>query len=70
MRSQKQSVPAVDLSELPPTLNLQEAARVLHCSTRTVMRRIAAGQLPALDNGGRRVIILRRDLEALIGGAQ
>jgi excisionase family DNA binding protein len=51
----------------PEWLTISEAASYLRVSERTIERRIESGRLPT-STLGRRVIVSRGDLDALLGG--
>ncbi len=54
-----------DDAALPQLLTLQDAARILNTSMKTLRRRIDAGQLPVIRDG-RIVRVHPRDLERYI----
>lgn len=51
----------------PDWLDLHAAGEILHRSTWTVRRRIAAGELPATRFGSRALLVRREDVLALAG---
>ena len=57
---------AVELSELPPTISVAQAAELLGVSRSAAYRAVAAGQLPALRLG-RRIHIPTAPLLAMLG---
>ncbi len=48
----------------PEWLTIEQAARWLQVSTKTIRRYIEAGSLPAINLGGRAIRIRRQDLDA------
>ena len=52
--------------ELPVYLSLEEAARVMSLSTRTIRRRISDGTIPAYQCGRRPIRIRLDELEAAL----
>ena len=54
-----------DLTELPPTISIERAARLLGVSRSTAYRAAAAGQLPTITFGRRRLVPTARLLEML-----
>jgi excisionase family DNA binding protein len=59
-----QKVP--DLTELPPTISVQHAARLLGVSRSSAYRAAARGQLPTITFG-RRLLVPTRPLLELLG---
>jgi excisionase family DNA binding protein len=57
---------AVELSELPPTISVAQAAELLGVSRSAAYRAVAAGQLPA-PRLGRRIHIPTAPLLAMLG---
>jgi excisionase family DNA binding protein len=57
---------AVELSELPPTISVAQAAELLGVSRSAAYRAVAAGQLPALRLG-RRIHIPTAPLLEMLG---
>jgi excisionase family DNA binding protein len=55
-----------DLTELPPTISVQHAARLLGVSRSTAYRAAARGQLPTITFG-RRLLVPTRPLLELLG---
>jgi excisionase family DNA binding protein len=55
------------LGDLPRLLTLADATEVLNCSVKTLRRRIAAGELPAIRDG-RMVRIHPDDLRRFVQG--
>jgi excisionase family DNA binding protein len=59
----------VAIATVPALLSIATVARILDCSPRTVRRRIAAGELPAVIDHGR--VMIRADvLRAYIDGLE
>lgn len=56
----------VSNKELPVYLSLEEAARVMSLSTRTIRRRISDGTFPAYQCGRRAIRIRLDELEAAL----
>ena len=56
------------LAELPPTLTIEQAAELLGVSARTAYRAAAAGEIPTLRLGRRRLVPTPR-LLTLLGAA-
>jgi excisionase family DNA binding protein len=55
-----------DLTELPPTISVQHAARLLGVSRSSAYRAAARGQLPTITFG-RRLLVPTRPLLELLG---
>lgn len=55
------------ISETRKLVNAREAAEMLACSTRTIKRKIASGDLVA-KRDGRRLLIERWSVEAYLSG--
>ena len=63
---------AFELPELPSLCTIDEAAKALRSSTRTIRRLLASGRLRAAKlnlGGSARVLVPRIELERLIGQA-
>lgn len=56
---------AAELSELPPTISVERAARLLGLSRSAAYRAAATGQLPTLAFGRRRVVPTVRLMQML-----
>ena len=56
---------AVELNELPPTISIERAARLLGLSRSTAYRAAATGQLPTLAFGRRRLVPTFRLMQML-----
>jgi excisionase family DNA binding protein len=56
----------VDVTELPPTISVEHAAKLLGVSRSAAYRAVAAGQLPSLRLG-RRIYIPTARLLAMLG---
>jgi excisionase family DNA binding protein len=54
-----------ELTELPPTISIERAARLLGVSRSTAYRAAAAGQLPTITFGRRLLVPTARLLEML-----
>jgi excisionase family DNA binding protein len=62
---QKLFGPAAGLDELPPTISVERAARLLGLSRSAAYRAAASGQLPTLAFGRRRVVPTFRLMQML-----
>lgn len=56
---------AVELSELPPTISVEHAAKLLGVSRSAAYRAAASGQLPTITFGRRLLVPTSRLLEML-----